>query len=206
MVSSLWLRRSGVDPLRRVAEMEIPAADEPRRRLERRAADLLGGAGIDRRFEDHDGAGPQMRPDRGACRQQRPEIRPVSLADRRRHRHDEKTAAGKRRRDPRRTAPQWPPAPRGRPRRSGRSPSTVPPRASPRRPTRRHDRRNGRKRARREGRHSQARSRRSARRGAARHPSRRRPAAAVLRCSFQDLLVRPTPARRDRDEQLPHCG
>ena len=39
-----------------------------------------------------------------------------------------------------------------------------------------------------------------------RHAPGRRPVPAELRCSFQDLLVRLTPARRDRDERLPHCG
>ena len=48
---------AGIDALGRIAGEEIAVEDEPRCLLQLRHADLFGGAGIDRRFVDHDVAG-----------------------------------------------------------------------------------------------------------------------------------------------------
>jgi len=80
---------AGIDPLGRVAQLEIDAGLEAGRRGEHGAADLAGQARINRRFEDHDRARLQPRPDHAAGAFEGAQIGPALLVDRRRHRHDE---------------------------------------------------------------------------------------------------------------------
>ena len=80
---------AGVDPLRRVAEGEIAAADETRGRFQQRRAVLLGRPGIDRRFVDDDVALLERRADGARRREQGAQIGAMRLVDRGGHRDDE---------------------------------------------------------------------------------------------------------------------
>jgi hypothetical protein len=80
---------AGIDPLGRVAELEVDACFEPRGRRERGPTDLARQARIDRRLEDHHRARLERRADQAAGALERAQVGAALLVDGRRHRHDE---------------------------------------------------------------------------------------------------------------------
>ena len=81
-----------VDPLRAVADEEILVELEAREALEHRHALLFRRAGIDGRFVDHDVVFLQHAADRLARADERTEVGPLVVIDRRRDRRDEHVA------------------------------------------------------------------------------------------------------------------
>jgi hypothetical protein len=82
-----------VDALRAVAGEEIPVEPQPRDSLEDGHADLLGAAGVDSRFVDDDVALFQHLADRFARPDERRQVGPLVIVDRRRHGDDEDAAS-----------------------------------------------------------------------------------------------------------------
>src|SRR5579864_4388671 len=83
---------SGVDAFRRITEKKVAPAAEPGRRLQRRSADVLGNAGINRAFEHHDRAFLQALAHRPAGTEHRVEVWLVLRRDRGWYRYDEDVA------------------------------------------------------------------------------------------------------------------
>ena len=91
---------AGIDALGAVAAEEVLVELEPGLLLENRHAVLLGAAGIDGRLVDDDVALLEHAADGLAGAFERRQHGPVVLADRRRHRDDERVALGERLRGP----------------------------------------------------------------------------------------------------------
>ena len=85
---------AGIDALGRIADAEIGPGFQPRGALERRRAIFLRRAGIDGRFIDDDVAFFQRAADGFGGFEQRAQIGPARLVDRRRHRDDEEIGVG----------------------------------------------------------------------------------------------------------------
>ena len=77
-----------VDALRRVADLEIFAADKSGFLLENRNADILGHTRIDGGLKDYDGPFCEVPPEDTARSFNRSEVRRVIIVDRCRYRHD----------------------------------------------------------------------------------------------------------------------
>src|SRR6185437_10364219 len=85
---------TGIDAFGRISEKKILAAAQPRNLFDRRAADILGDAGIDRALEDHDGAALDALAHRAAGGEHRAQIRLIITVDRCRYRDNEHIAVG----------------------------------------------------------------------------------------------------------------
>lgn len=79
---------TGIDALRRVADLEVHATFEPRLLLKDGYAHVLGDAGVDGRLVDDDGAGLEMLTEGPGGPFHRREVRRLVLVHRRRHGHD----------------------------------------------------------------------------------------------------------------------
>ena len=88
---------SGIHPLRGVGELEVGSGGEPRRHLEDRLDDVVGGARVGRGFEDHGGAGREVVTHGAAGALDRAEIRAAAVAQRSGHADDHHVRGGDRR-------------------------------------------------------------------------------------------------------------